>query len=126
MSNNPWYLQAKNDFAMAELAVENSFYAQACYHSSQAAEKALKGVIIELGGEVIRTHALPRLKNELRNLGVKTEPIDELRLNYLTRMNTSTRYPEDELPPSDLFDKEDGCECLKIAAKVLEFVETLY
>lgn len=33
--------QAENDLAMAEFARSGQFYAQACCHCSQAAEKAL-------------------------------------------------------------------------------------
>ena len=38
-----WIRQAENDLAMAEFARSGQFYAQSCYHCSQAAEKALKG-----------------------------------------------------------------------------------
>ncbi len=38
-----WLRQARDDLAMARLADEARFHTQACYHASQAAEKALKG-----------------------------------------------------------------------------------
>ena len=43
-----WIRQAQNDLAMAEFARSGGFYAQACYHSTQAGEKALKGLLIGL------------------------------------------------------------------------------
>ena len=46
-----WLLQACNDLALARLASDNGFHAQACYSAAQAAEKALKGTLLELGQE---------------------------------------------------------------------------
>jgi len=47
-----WLLQALNDLALARLASDNGFHAQACYFAAQAAEKALKGTLLELGQQV--------------------------------------------------------------------------
>mgnify|MGYP000967856608 CR=1 FL=1 len=60
MNSRPeaWLHQARNDLAMAQLAQENGFLAQACYFASQAAEKALKGALLELGIEPSHTHVL--------------------------------------------------------------------
>ncbi len=33
-----WLFQAENDLQMASLALEHGFFAQSCYHASQAAE----------------------------------------------------------------------------------------
>jgi predicted nucleotidyltransferase len=41
--------QARNDLGMADLATANGFHAQACFFASQAAQKALKSLLIELG-----------------------------------------------------------------------------
>ena len=51
MNSRPeaWLHQARNDLAMARLAREHGFLAQSCYYASQAAEKALKGALLELG-----------------------------------------------------------------------------
>ena len=45
MNSRPeaWLKQAHNDLALAQLANDNGFQAQACYYASQAAKKALKG-----------------------------------------------------------------------------------
>ena len=44
MNSRPeaWVKQAHNDLALARLAEDNNFLAQACYLASQSAEKALK------------------------------------------------------------------------------------
>ncbi|WP_259700971.1 MULTISPECIES: HEPN domain-containing protein [Synechococcales] len=46
-----WLAQARNDLELAELASRNGFLAQACYFASQAAQKAFKSMILELGVE---------------------------------------------------------------------------
>ena len=51
MNSRPdaWLRQARNGLALAQLAKDNGFLAQSCYFASQAAEKALKGTLLELG-----------------------------------------------------------------------------
>lgn len=44
-----WLAQARNDLDLAVLGSQEGFHAQACFFASQAAEKALKGAILELG-----------------------------------------------------------------------------
>ncbi len=43
-----WLRQAHSDLAMAAYASDGGFHAQACYHCSQAAEKALKALLLAL------------------------------------------------------------------------------
>ena len=86
---NPWFLQAEDDLKMAKLAFANGFYSQTCYHASQSAEKALKSIIIDLGELPPKTHALNRLKGMLSQLGLHTSDLEDLKLNFLTRMHTS-------------------------------------
>ncbi len=44
-----WMRQAESDAAVAKLNAEQGFHSQACYHAGQAAEKALKALIVEAG-----------------------------------------------------------------------------
>ena len=41
-----WMRQANSDWAVAELTAKQGFHSQACYHYGQAAEKALKALLI--------------------------------------------------------------------------------
>ena len=56
-----WIRQAQNDLAMAEFARSGQFYAQACYHCSQAAEKAPIGLLIGLGQDPLTQEPRPQL-----------------------------------------------------------------
>lgn len=120
-----WLRQADNDLAMATYAVDGGFHAQACYHASQAAEKALKGILISLDRERRQTHSLDYLAESLAAAGVATEPLAGLRLNALSRMNSATRHPDGDQAPSDLFDRVDAEAAIATGKAVLEFVRSL-
>lgn len=118
-----WLAQARNDLDLAVLGSQEGFHAQACFFASQAAEKALKGAILELGVEPAHTHQLTELVDCLTQLGMPTEPLEQLRLKPLSRMATSTRYPDNETPPLDRFDRVDAEESIRSAQEVLRTVE---
>ena len=117
-----WIRQAQNDLAMAEFARSGGFYAQACYHCSQAAEKALKGLLIGLDQEPPRSHSLERLVDALADAGLEVEPLKALQLKSLSRMTTATRYPDADEAPADLFDERDCDLALGVAQSVLKTV----
>jgi HEPN domain-containing protein len=120
-----WLLQALNDLALARLASDNGFHAQACYFSAQAAEKALKGTLLELGQEPPHTHVLNDLVGELAAQGVEVTVIRALPLKALTRMTISSRYPIDATPPSGVFDRADATQAITAEA-VIASLEQLY
>ena len=120
-----WLQQATNDLAFAQLARDNNYLAQACYYASQAAEKALKGALLELGIEPPHTHVLNDLVQRLEAAGVNTEAFLGLPLRGLSRMAIQSRYPMDATPPSDLFDPGDADQALSTAGEVLNLVKTL-
>ena len=124
MNSRPeaWLKQAHSDLALARLAKDNGFMAQACYHASQAAEKALKGALLELGIEPPHTHVLNDLVQRLGNEGLKVTTLNALPLRGLSRMAIQSRYPVDTTPPADLFDLTDAEQAIKTAEAVLDVV----
>ena len=120
-----WLLQARDDLAMADYAFSGGFHAQACYHASQAAEKALKGLLIALDQEPPRTHSLERLVEAVALAGVDTAAFEGLRLNVLSRMASATRDPDGDEAPRDLFDPQDDDQALATARSVVDGVEGL-
>ena len=122
MNSRPqaWLQQANNDLAFAQLARDNNFLAQACYYASQAAEKALKGALLELGIEPPHTHVLNDLVERLGATGVNTQAFLGLPLRGLSRMAIQSRYPMDATPPSELFDIQETDQALETAAAVLK------
>ena len=124
MNSRPeaWLKQAHNDLALAELAKDNGFMAQACYNASQAAEKALKGALLELGIEPPHTHVLNELVQRLGNTGLNVASLEVLPLRGLSRMAVQSRVPVDTTPPADLFDLADAEQAIKTAKAVLDVV----
>ena len=125
MPNRCWRKQARNDLALAQLAKDNGFLAQSCYYASQAAEKALKGALLELGVEPPHTHVLSDLVQRLGENGLSTSALETLPLRGLSRMAIQSRYPLDATPPSDLFDPADAEQALATASQVLAILEAL-
>jgi HEPN domain-containing protein len=118
-----WLRQAHSDLAMAAYASEGDFHAQACYHCSQAAEKALKAVLLALDQEPERTPSIERLLSALELLGIETTPLRQLPLKSLQRMTTASRYPDGDEAPVDLFDARDGALALEVARAVVGFAD---
>jgi HEPN domain-containing protein len=118
-----WLRQAHSDLAMAAYASEGGFHAQACYHCSQAVEKALKALLLALDQEPERTQSIERLLCALESLGIATAPLRQLPLKALQRMTTASRYPDGDEAPVDLFDERDGALALEVAGAVVGFAE---
>ena len=88
-----WLAQARNDLDLAQLACCNGFLAQACYFASQAAEKAFKSALLELGLEPPHTPVLGDLLTRLQAAGLDTTSFQTLPLKALSRMGITSRYP---------------------------------
>lgn len=104
---------------------DNGFLAQACYYASQAAEKGLKSVLLELGEEPPHTHVLNDLVSRLQQNGLDTRALEALPLRSLSRMAIQSHYPMDATPPSELFDPEEADQALATAREVLTMLKAL-
>ena len=87
-----WLHQAKNDLAFAQLARDDNFLAQACDYASQAAEKALKGALLELGIEPSHTDMLND-RVRLGSAGVNIQAFLGLPLRGLSRWRSNRATP---------------------------------
>ena len=120
-----WMRQAQSDFDVGTLTQAKEFHSQACYHYSQAAEKALKGLLISLGTLPPNSHSLDRLAEAIREQGLDTTALEALHLKASSRMNSETRYPRDDEAPMDRFDSNDSEMAQEAAKAVLRFVESV-
>jgi HEPN domain-containing protein len=120
-----WLAQARNDLEFAQLACRNSFLAQACYFASQAAEKALKSALLELGLEPPHNLVLADLVQRLQAAGLHTSPLQRLPLRSLSRMGITSRYPIDATTPAELFDRAETDQAIAVAAAVIDAIEAL-
>jgi len=119
-----WLVQAEDDLRFAELASREGFFAQACFNSQQAAEKALKAFLYARGAEQVIGHSVAdlaaecaRLEPEFAKLKERAAPLDQF---YL-----STRYPN-SLPggvPAEAFTARDAERALEMAREVIAVVK---
>lgn len=95
-----WLAKADDDLVVAELIRQGAPQAAwaACFHAQQAAEKALKAVLVVQGIDFPRSHALDRLAALLpAHLRAR---FGEQVLETLTPWAIAGRYPE-EVPSPD-------------------------
>ena len=119
-----WLDFARDDLRMAELALKEGIYNQACFHAQQCAEKALKAVI-QLKIKVPKVHSLPELGEVCKEQGVHFEKMDE-RLNFLDRFYTLTRYPFiTGMLPEGAPTEGDAQEAIGIASEILRWASSL-
>ena len=120
-----WLRQAESDLAVGKLTEAEGFHSQACYHYSQAAEKALKGILISLGVLPTYSHSLDRLVKEIEQQGINTNSLGDVHLKALSRMKSETRYPQDDEAPVDRFDARDSAQARTTTEQVLTFVKSI-
>lgn len=119
-----WLHFAREDLRMAELAMQEAIYNQVCFHSQQAAEKALKGVLTIGGAAPPRTHRLVDILSQL-----DPAPFSEIAedVQLLDRFYIPTRYP-DALPgslPDSMPIATDAEEALSIARRVIDIANAV-
>ncbi len=114
-----WMEFARQDLRMAELALKEGIYSQACFHSQQCVEKCLKGMLADPGRKTPRTHSIvdllglfpPEFLGDLRD-----------RLGYMDLYYIPTRYP-DALPGSlaeGLPAVEDAEDAIAVANAIIK------
>lgn len=115
-----WLRYAEADLAFASIALpEGARYEQLAFHSQQAAEKALKAVLICCQVGFPRTHSIAAL---LDILPVEIAVPDDLqRAAVLTSFATFMRYPVEETN----LDEAGHLELLRLAEAVVAWARDI-
>jgi HEPN domain-containing protein len=94
-----WLLHAESDLRYATLGrgAPGILQNQVAFHTQQAAEKALKAVLVYAAVDFPRTHDLQELLILVRDSGMSV-PSELEEVNALTRFAAETRYPGDPEP----------------------------
>lgn len=111
-----WIKKAREDLMVAENELGNVTWAST-FHAQQAAEKALKALLIALHTKPPRTHEIEHLLYLLQEKGLDTSEITEAA--KLTDYAVEVRYPDFEEEPSE----EEAIEALNLAKKVVGWVK---
>jgi len=115
-----WLERAHSDFALARAALRlpDVLLEDACFHTQQCAEKALKALFLQRGIPFPRTHVVETLLDLLGASGV-TVPAGVDEALVLTQYAVQTRYPGVWEPVTP----EEARFALEIASRVLAWVE---
>ena len=96
-SAQDWLRHARGDLALSRMRkTRTMLYEHLCFHAQQAAEKALKAVLVQHGIRVPRSHDLAYLMSILPG-NVSIPPV-LIELPTLTKYAVHQRYPG-EYPP---------------------------
>ncbi len=113
-----WIEKAEENLRAAEVLMERGMYAAACFHAQQAAEMALKGLLINLAGIQPLTHSLVEIAERVREHSTIILPhVSELR--WLQEHYLQTRYPNARLSE---YVAEEAERAVRIAAEVVKAV----
>ena len=129
-----WLSFAKMDFESAKYLLDAPFYPRPlniiCYHCQQAAEKAVKALIVYFGsqGGMPKMHDISFLLSQIKNIvegktGIKVEngPNDLMvAANSLTKYGVIARYPGE----MEVDDKQTK-QAIKDSEMILSWVESV-
>ena len=111
-----WLNRARSNLALARNRAPDVYLEDLCFEAQQAAEKALKAVLIGRGVDFPYVHDLARLLSLLEEEG-ETIPATVRKAGMLTPYALITRYPGIVRPVTD---REHG-EAVEIAEAVIEW-----
>lgn len=116
-----WLAEARADLRHAEASTRIGDYNWACFAAQQAAEKALKALILHVLGEYPRGHDLVRLYRRVRE--VVGLGLSESSLARLSAYYTQARYPNAGIErPSEEITREQADEAVAVARGVVDEV----
>ncbi len=119
-----WLEFAREDFVLAEVALEKKIYNQVCFHAQQGVEKALKGFLRTQSRSVPKVHVLNELVALCREIDSSFSKLEQTCLK-LDRFYILTRYP-DALPgvgSEGMPTAQDAQEAVDLLGKALRWIQ---
>jgi len=113
-----WLNRARSNLARAQAKITGVYLEDLCFDAQQAAEKAIKALLIKRGVTFPYVHDLARLVTLLEEAGQEI-PEFVRRAEALTRYAVVTRYPGLAEPVTEAHFQE----AIAVAKAVLEWVE---
>jgi len=120
-----WIAQAGHDLNHAGHALEAGDYDWACFAAHQAAEKAVKGLFLFLGGEGWG-HVVTRLLKDLVQSRKAKVPEEQIRAALrLDKHYIPTRHPNgfDSGAPKDYYTAEEARQAIADAQCIYQFCQ---
>lgn len=116
-----WMEQAEYTPKAAGNDHKGGFFSWSCFKSQQAAEYALKGLLLGIG-ELATGHSLLKLCENLEEAGITCDDVADL-ARKLDKFYIPTRYPDayPEGSPSAYYAKDDSEAANRYAKKIIRF-----
>lgn len=112
-----WLRFARSDLALARTGPQEGVLLETfCFHAQQAAEKALKSLLLHFGQSIPRTHNIGILLDLLEPFATIPSACQEVAL--LTDYAVTTRYPGNFEPVSE----EEYLRNLQLAENLVDWV----
>ena len=120
-SPQEWLNHAKSDLRLAQIAAKDKLVRreQACFHAQQAAEKAIKAILVLRRAEFPLVHDIEELLEIVENSGT-TPPKEVREAGLLTPYAVEFRYPGSWMEISET----DLQVALRTANHVVRWAET--
>jgi len=115
-----WLKRSYSDLKLADVRRKGVYREDLCFHAQQAAEKALKAVLIHRGVKYPFSHDLGVLVRFLKDAGVVV-PIEIQEVARLTRFAVAARYPSIHGPTS----AEEYRKVLLVSRRAVKWAEGL-
>jgi HEPN domain-containing protein len=114
-----WLNRARYDLETADAMFKTGRYLYVAFMCQQALEKVLKAIIIEKGGEALRTHNLIRLA-ELCGINSLMKDDDKNFLADLTPFVIESRYGDYKKRLSEIINKRTAAKYLKKTKEIFQ------
>lgn len=117
-----WLEQAERDLSRAEIDIQYEYWEWACFTAQQAAEKAVKALLMNRGMSAWG-HAITPM---LRRLSVEGVPVPDAAIGQAQLLDAyyiPTRYPNGftEGKPADYYNAQKAKEAVDAAGDLLRF-----
>lgn len=113
-----WISRARSDLALARGKRKGIYLEDLCFHAQQAAEKAVKALLIHHGIQFPYVHDLGKLLSLLEK-ATGDLPDSIRQATRLTQFAVEARYPGPTVPVRE----EEYREAVKLAGQVLRWAE---
>ena len=117
-----WLEQALRDLERAKIDIQYEYWEWACFTSQQAAEKAVKALLMSCGQDAWG-HAITPMLRGMKGLTVSGDLIKQAQL--LDAYYISTRYPNGfaEGKPADYYNADKASEAVHAASDIIKFCQ---
>ncbi len=117
-----WLRRARSNLAISKASYDmaDTLYEDLCFEAQQAAEKALKALLVQRQVPFPKTHEITELLDILRRSGLEA-PEQIRKAGLLTRYAVVTRYPG----LAEAVAEEDYLQAVELAERVVRWAESV-